>query len=463
MQITKWRLLASALATAILYITTQGAYCQQADLADAFMGVAPMAQPVSMASDSLAGLEARLSALEAARAEDEQQEPEWKEVGNEKWSSKFGGRIMGDTVMYASQDAASLAAYGDQQNFFEIRRMRMFMSGKGYGVYDYKLQLDFDSEHVTMKDAYVGIHEVPLLSYLRFGNFKEPFSLEELTSSKYITFMERSLPIGVFSPSRHIGMASYRHTESENATLAFGVFFNDIDQKEKQRVDDAQGVDLAIRTTWLPYYGCDGRSLLHFGGGYLYRDDRNDSFRFRSRPEVHNGSRFVDTGDLALRDFQTLNAEAAIVYGPFSAQTELFYTQTNGIGATGDMDLYGGYVMASYFLTGENRPYKRSTGTFDRVKPFTNFWIVSTGSGPSAGWGAWELATRYSFLDLRGPAVGATNNPGQLGDLTVGLNWYWNPYTRMMFNWIHAYGDLDRTPGVTNNTDILAMRLQVDF
>ena len=462
MQIEKGRLLASALVTAILSAFTQAAYCQQIDLADGLMNVAAAAQPVSMTSHSLAGFEARLNALEASLAEDKEKQPEWMEVGNKKWTSKVGGRIMGDYVLFASQDAASQAAYGDLQNYFEMRRMRLFVSGKGYGVYDYKLQLDFEPEpgRVSMKDAYVGIHEVPLLGYVRFGNFKEPNSLEELTSSKYITFLERSLPTVLWSPSRHVGMAAYRHTESQNATLAYGVFFNDVSQTAKERIGDAQGVDFALRTTWLPYYGCGGRSLLHLGGGYVYRDDRDDSYEFQSRPEVHEGERLVRTGTLALRDFQTLNLEMASVYGPFSVQSELFYTQTDGIAGTPNMDFYGGYVFASYFLTGENRPYKRSAGLFDRVKPFTNFWIVPTSDGPSAGWGAWELATRYSFVDLQDPALTDARR-GQLHDLTVGVNWYWNPNTRMMFNWIHAYGDLD-VAGLTD-TDILSMRMQVDF
>jgi phosphate-selective porin OprO and OprP len=462
MQITERRLLAVAFAAAILSVVAQAAYCQQAHLPGRSMAVAPAVQPVSMTSNSLAGFEARLNALEASMAEDKKARSEWKDVSNEKWTSKVGGRIMGDYVMFASQDAASQAAYDDLQNYFEMRRMRLFVSGKGYGVYDYKLQLDYEPEPgwVSMKDAYVGIHEVPFFGYVRFGNYKEPFSLEELTSSKYITFLERSLPTVLWAPSRHVGVTAYRHTESEDATLAYGVFFNDISQTEKERIGDAQGIDFATRATWLPYCGCDGRSLLHLGAGYVYRDDRDDSYNFRSRPEVHEGDRLVATGNLDLRHFQTMNLETASVHGPFSVQSELFYTQTDGINGVADMDFYGGYVFLSYFLTGEHRPYKKSKGVFDRVKPFTNFWIVPTSDGPSAGWGAWELTTRYSFVDLQDPTL--TNDiRGQLHDLTVGMNWYWNPHTRMMFNWIHAYGDMD-VHGQTN-TDILSMRMQVDF
>ncbi len=462
MRISKLKSLASTLAIAVLCITARAAYSQQTDPAYSLAGNDQQVQPVSM-NTSLAGFEARLNAIEAAMAEEQQpEEPQWTEVGNEKWSHKVGGRVFGDYVLFSSQDAASQAAYGDLQNYFEMRRMWLFISGKGFGVYDYKMQVDFEPEpgHVAMKDVWVGIDEIPVLGYLRFGNFKEPFSMEELTSSKYISFLERSLPVVLWAPSRRVGVAAYRHTESLNATLAYGAFFNDISTTAKERIGDAQGVDLAIRSTWLPYYGCEGRSLLHVGGGYVYRDDRDDSHNFRSRPEVHEGEYFVRTGDLDLRDYQSMNLELASVYGPFSVQSELFYTQSDGILGTDDMDFYGGYVFFSYFLTGENRPYNRTGGVIERVKPFTNFWIVPTSDGPRAGWGAWELLTRYSFVDLQNPAL-ADARRGQLHDITVGANWYWNPNTRMMFNWIHAYGDLE-VAGLTD-TDILSMRLQVDF
>lgn len=357
-------------------------------------------------SMTLSDIAARLERVEATLADQKKEEQvQWEDVSGQKWKGKIGGRIMGDYVMFSHQDAANLAAFGDQQNYFEFRRIRLFASGSGYGVYDYKLQLEFEPERggvapvnlapaVAIKDLYVGIHDIPLLGYVRFGHYKAPFSLEKLTSSKYNTFMERALS-NIFAPFRSVGVTAYNHTANDRFTWGYGAFFEGVSPTAHERIGDAQGVRVAVRGVWTPVYTANGRGLLHIGGGWQYVDDRDDSVRFRARPEVHEGSRFIDSGTIAARDYNVLNLELASIYGPFSLQSELFYTEINSI-AGPQVDLYGAYAYASYFLTGESRAYKRHAAYFGRVKPHTNFWVVRTSDGPSAGWGAWELAARWS-------------------------------------------------------------------
>ena len=106
----------------------------------------------------------------------------------------------------------------------------------------------------------------------------------------------------------------------------------------------------------------------------------------------------------------------------------------------------GFYVYGSYFLTGENRVYKTSSGAFDRMSPKRNF----DGNG---GLGAWEIALRYSNLDLND----ADFSGGELDDFTVGVNWYLNPNTRFMWNYVFA--DLDDI----GDTNIFQTRFQIDF
>jgi phosphate-selective porin OprO/OprP len=122
-----------------------------------------------------------------------------------------------------------------------------------------------------------------------------------------------------------------------------------------------------------------------------------------------------------------------------------------------DVFLGGAYAQLGYFLTGEHRPYDRALGQIDRVKPFTNFFRVRSDHGVASGWGAWELATRLSYIDLNDKDV----HGGELVDVTAGINWYWNPYTKVVFNYIHAFNN-NPTYG-WNDTDIFAMRAQMDF
>ena len=137
-----------------------------------------------------------------------------------------------------------------------------------------------------------------------------------------------------------------------------------------------------------------------------------------------------------------VGTEAALVAGPFSLQGEYMTAMTNTDDGTDPM-FSGFYAMASYFLTGENRTYKG--GLFGRVKPKKNF-----GAG---GPGAWELAARYSHLDIADEAV----EGGELDDITLGVNWYLNPNTRFMFNYVHAGLD------TVGQSDTFQTRAQVDF
>ncbi len=470
--IYSWKILA-LVGVACLFASVASA--QQVNMAmypDPAYGPIPPAShssyPVVPASASYSELEARVRALEASMAARQQsqeshEEEDWEDVSAEKFSVRLGGRIYGDCVMFPTQDAASEAAYGDLDNYFEFRQIRLFAAGHGFGVFDYKLQLDFEPEAaptVSIKDLYMGMHDIPLLGYARFGHFKEPFSLEEETSSRFITFMERALPIEAFAPSRNVGMAAYNSTESESFTWAYGVFFNDIDERRNERVSDNQGVNLTARGTWNPVYTADGRGVLHLGMGYHFRDLADDTIEL-TVGEVHEGGHFLSTGELHARNLQVLNAELACVYGPLSLQSELFWAGVDGLEGLPNYDYYGAYVYASWFLTGENRVYDRHHAIFTRVTPYTNFFVVRTPSGPQAGWGAWELACRWSYVELGEGVVEEHDLRGKLNDLTLGVNWYWNPNMRVMANWIHAFSDLNAFGSA--DTDILAMRMQVDF
>ena len=108
---------------------------------------------------------------------------------------KFGGRIMYDMAIWETTVGNEVTEMAGT----EFRRVRLYNSGKLYGNLKYKLQLDFAEGKVSYRDVWIELGGLPLHGSLRVGHFKEPLRLEALTSSKYITFMERALPIA-FSP-----------------------------------------------------------------------------------------------------------------------------------------------------------------------------------------------------------------------------------------------------------------------
>jgi phosphate-selective porin OprO/OprP len=389
---------------------------------------------------------------------------EWTDMSQDKWTVKMGGHVQSDYINWAD---ASPAIVGDQ-NYFEFRRLRLAADGTGYGMFDFRLQMTLEPEaaedipagspsYPDVKDAYLSVNEIPGLGRFRIGNFFVPFGLEQVTNDTMNIFMERSIPTqGVFTADREVGVALYNCTDDQRWTWTTGAFFDSISESTKERIDDNQGIRVSGRLTWLPWYDepSGGRYLMHTGCGILYTDDQNDSVRVRARPQIHEGPRLIDSGNLAVDDYTTANAEWALVLGRFTAQSEAYVSEANRL-AGGTNTFYGGYVHFSYFLTGENRVYERfgqHGAQFGRNVPFSNFFLTSAGSSL----GAWELKARWSNLNLDDV------DRGQYNDFTFGCNWYWSDRTRVMFDWIHPFTSADARFGAVE-ADILAMRFDFNW
>jgi len=295
---------------------------------------------------------------------------------------------------------------------------------------------------------------IPIVGSLLVGQMKEPFSLEELTSSNYNPFMERSIANGAFAPSRKSGILASNAVLDKRMTWGLGAFYADTDDDGDSNFDDVTNFDLTLRLTGLPYYEDDGEKLLHLGLGYShqFRDEGETDARYRNRPESHlTDARLVDTGGIDLDDADLLNPELAFVWGPFSLQGEYFWTGLDA-SAADDPSFQGAYLFGTWFVTEEHRAYSTSSGAFSRVKPKSNF------SPSGGGLGAWEIGARWSWLDL-------TENDlrgGEENNFTLGVNWYWNPNYRFLFNYVYADVD-DREGAEDGSANIFQTRFQVDF
>ena len=375
----------------------------------------------------------------------------WKEgvrarTADKKFQFRMGGRIANDWAFIRGDDGIR-GQFGDLADGTEFRSARLYFSGLIHNRVEFKAQYDFAGVEPSFigpafKDVYVGLVNVPVVGGLRAGHFKEPFSLEQLTSGKYITFMERSL-LNAFVPSRNTGLMLHRAMAEQRLTWAFGVF-----RETGTFGSSVTGGDYSLtgRLAGLPWYLNEGEKLLHLGLAYSRQGRRSDLLRFRERPESHLAPRFVNTGFLTVDSIDLLDIEAAIVYGPASVQTE--FTQSSVSRRSGANHNFSGfYVQGSYFLSGEHRQYDQEVGAFGRLKPKRNLFAEQ------GGMGAWELGARYSFIDLEDQDVLG----GRMDNFTLGLNWYWNPNSRIMWNYIFA--NVESIGG----SNILQMRFQVDF
>lgn len=362
---------------------------------------------------------------------------------DKRFRFKLGGRVLWDATLWNANSEIETAVGDDLRNGTEFRAARLYFSGQIYDNVIFKAEYDFANDEGTdFKDVYVGVQDLLVDgSEILLGNAKVPFGLEQLTSSRYTTFMERSLP-DVFANAREAGAHVSIPWLDDRLTTAASITQSPDDDQYTHAGND---FNVGVRIAGTPYYGAEDR-LIHLGAAYGYQEYEDDEARYRQRPEVHNSPRFVDTDVFAAQRANTLGIEAAAVAGPFSLQGEYNRAFVDS-SAAGDPELSGFYVFGSWFLTGEHRAYKLGDAAFDRIDVKRNF--LSGGNGP----GAWELAARYSWLDLDD----AEARGGELRDVTAGVNWYLNPNTRLMFNYVYA--DLD---GVSD-TDAFQIRTQIDF
>ncbi len=296
----------------------------------------------------------------------------------------------------------------------EVRAARIGVTGEVAPTISYKLEADFAGDRATIKDAYLQFTGWGRAT-VTVGNLKPAFSLENLIGLPKATFLERASP-NVFAFSETLGAAVATGGDgwSVGATL-FG-------ETPGTVVDGDEGVGLAARTTFSPVR--NDSDLVHFGVSGFYKRLGDQALRVRQRPEARIFStRLVDTGALDADATAALGMEFAAVRGPLSLQAE--YIRSSVDLAAGDASFDGAYVFASWFITGERRPYTARNGTFGTVQPAS-----PVGDG---GKGAFELALRYSSLDLDDGAVagGAQNN------VTLGLNWYATDAVRFTANWVY--------------------------
>jgi phosphate-selective porin OprO/OprP len=385
---------------------------------------------------------------------------------------KFGGQVQGDWV-YFGQDAVSRASVGDLQDGAQFRRVRIGARGNAFEVLEYALGVDFAlANNPSYLDNYIEAHDLPYLQNLRFGHFFEPFSLERVTQNFNNTFMERSL-VDTFAPARNMGVMAYGTTDDERQTWQIGTFRTNSDNTGNDTFDSGQA--LTLRRTWLPWYdeASDGRFYLHLGAAYSYRMTENNRVRFRNTPEIRKSQPvgspsanpgtppfapiFIDTDFIPARDFQLFDPEFSLVLGPLSLQSEYAFAAVDQIDGP-DLLFHGYMAQLSYFLTGEHRPYDRERGLQKRMEVASPFFRVRTRSqGIQTGPGAWELAARFSTINLNDENI----QGNKLTDFTAGLHWYLNPYARVKFNYIRAF--LEDPRKGNSLTDIYGMRFDFDF
>jgi phosphate-selective porin OprO/OprP len=382
-------------------------------------------------------------------------------VAAEYPKARLTGFFQADAVWF-DQDPVNEAVIGDVQDGADFRRARLAGVGDVWDNVGFSIEMDFAFPgRPSFMDVWLEVREAVGAANWRVGQYRQPFSMDAMTSIRELTFLERASPFA-FVPFRQIGTMLYGQAADQNVTWAVSGFRYPTDPFGGN-IGDNGGYGLATRLTGLLIDGPEG--IFHIGGGYSFIDPANDRVQYRNQPEVFVGETggaslvpdavpsnvppFVDTDLIAADDVNLFNGELGASYGSLYAQSEVFYAVVSQSG--GPAVLFpGAYAHVGYFLTGERRSYSKTAGVFGDVVPLCPI-------GKAGGPGAWEVAGRWSYIDLDDENIAG----GRLNNLTFGLNWYLNRFTKLQFNYIHAF--LNRPAGVESDADILALRAQVDF
>jgi phosphate-selective porin OprO and OprP len=383
--------------------------------------------------------------------------PEFSSADGKKWKFKVRGRVMTD---YNGIDQDERITGEGDISAVELRRARLGVEGVLFYDWKYKFEVDFAADEVAVKDAYVayaGWWQSVEMSEIRVGNYYVYTSMEQVTSSRFITFMERAAFIDAFLPSgeadRQIGagvLLGDEHWSFQSGVYGASVGANnDIPGQEDF---DNDKMTVSVRGTLAPINReVNGvHQVLHFGGSYRHRDagklrdcgavecfddagelEASALYQYRARgADLHLADRFVDTPQIFGEDDMFI-LEAAFVWGPFSMQGEYAQLEPDVLPSIANVSpTYNGwYVDASWYLTGETRNYKSETGEFDRTK-------VKNPVFGGGGWGAWQIAGRYDVIDLSDKAavIPGCSECGEQETWLIGLNWLLTDYTALKLN-----------------------------
>jgi len=384
---------------------------------------------------------------------------------DKNYKFKLGGRIHAEAAFHDGDTGYGTTAAGkftpaDANDGTDVRRARMRMEGVFGKDWLFRTEADFAQDKVAMKDVYIQ-YLGSKLATITIGQQKQNFSRELQESSNDMMFTERSLMnmLNDGTVDRAIGLNAEHY--GKNYVAKFGVYGNALTPPATAGTDEGWGA--STRLTYAPIM--EKTKLVHLGiaGNYRQVDDNGELAKSKVLSLTNKTTNFsgydpLNTKVTNVNDIAMLGLEGGAIYGPFSMGGEYTHSWIDRKGANESLSLDGWYVDAGYTITGESRTYKN--GNFTYLKPAHNF-----GKG---GWGAWEVAARYSEANLEANANSATYKGSDLANMTVALNWYVNENVRFMADYMRYLDSSNSlfktsTGGNIDDLNVYTLRGQVAF
>jgi phosphate-selective porin OprO/OprP len=376
-----------------------------------------------------------------------------------------------DSAYYGNGKVPAGTDFSSGSNF---RRARLGVQGTLFTDWSYQFIYDFGgsgSEGAAISTAYLQYDGLGPVHW-RIGAYPTPESFDDTTSASDLLFLERAQPTdlarSIAGSDGRAGTTLFAYDDRYFAALSYTG-----DLVQDSAVFDEQQAAVG-RIAYRLFEGDDSNFAVGADSTYVFKiadtaagSGSPKALRLRERPELNvddNNIRLIDTGTIDASNILEWGVEAAGNWHNFYGQGGYFgFDVTRRDSALPDPSFNGWYVQASWVLTGESKPYNPSTGSYSLPKPRNSF------SFDHAGLGAWELAARYSVLDLNDNA-GSAGLPAPLGGVrggeqkiwTAGVNWYPNAAIRFVLDYQHT--DVSRLDGagadIGAKLDAVSLRAQ---
>jgi phosphate-selective porin OprO/OprP len=396
-------------------------------------------------------------------------------TGDGNFSVSLRTLVQYDTAYYGQSTVP--VANTDFSSGNNFRRARFGASGTLFKDWSYEFIYDFGGSGVeasTISSAFIqydGLGPV----HIRLGAYAPPEGFEDQTSASDLLFLERAQPTDV---ARSIAAADGRdaatvfaYDDNYFAALSYtGGVVGDSAVFDEQQALVGRLAYRFIKTPDANFaIGGDTSYVFNLADTAAYPNSPS-AFRLRERPELNvdsNNIRLIDTGTIDADHVWEWDVEAAGNWQNLYAQGGYYgYTIARRNSILPNPSFNGWYAQASWVLTGEAKPYKADKAAYGLPSPADPL------SFDTAGIGAWELAARYSVLDLNdnagfagfhAPAGGVRG--GRQNIWTVGLNWYPNNAIRFLLDYQHTNVSRLNTAGadIGAKLDTVALRAQLSL
>lgn len=340
-------------------------------------------------------------------------------------AGRVGVRIDVDAAAFVADSSLS-----DFDDGVDVRRARFYLVGDfrlGLPL-AYKFEFSTEGAEVFLNDFYVSWKPSKWVDSLDFGYLTPPMGLENVVSSRSLTFMEVSTVVQALAPGYRSGIAIAGHMAPW--LFAWKTGFYSAGQEQLSGDASETTAQFVARLAWLPWRVStdEAARFVHLGLSSSYVFSGDSQIRYRARPESFVAPFVVDTDDLPASGAFQYALEAAWNDGPLLLSGEILQSYVDAE-ERNDVNFGGFYGLLSWMVTGETHPYDIRTGMFTRLEPRHPF------SFSARRWGALEIGERLSWLDLSdGPVHG-----GELLTLTSGITWHVNAELRLFANYVFAH------------------------